>query len=418
MADSLKALFLPLLPILFFLLPQNVFGEQVMGAASCSSSNCHGGTSTKKNQFTIWATKDKHSKAYEVLFQKKSQVMARSLKLEHAAPEDVFCLRCHAFATPEKQRGAKFDLQDGVTCESCHGAAGRWIEPHTRKGWDHGKSLKLGMTDNQNLRVRGESCLSCHTGIDHRLLAAGHPDLVFELDTFSDVMPKHWKEATDGTGLRAWAQGQALGLEHSLEKTGERARKEGRLDLSDRNCFSCHHDLYDVSWPLDPTTQGRALWNSSRYAVFRHFLEAAFPEAAREIEKEITSIETGFGEDKTDSVKMGESAGRAAKKIHSLQEPIRTFIWTPSFIKELVSSISGDDAAYRQGGFRVAEQGLMAIDALTFSSSLPGVSQKALREKVKRLYDTLDLKDPARYDPERFADEMKRLQVLVNPVNH
>ena len=57
----------------------------------------------------------------------------------------------------------------------------------------------LGMYDTRDLTKRTEKCLSCHLGneeksVDHEMIAAGHPDLYFELDSFSAVMPRHWKE--------------------------------------------------------------------------------------------------------------------------------------------------------------------------------------------------------------------------------
>ncbi len=55
------------------------------------------------------------------------------------------------------------------------------------------------MVDTRDLVKRTEKCLSCHLGseekfVDHEMIAAGHPDLFFELDSFSAVMPRHWKE--------------------------------------------------------------------------------------------------------------------------------------------------------------------------------------------------------------------------------
>ena len=69
---------------------------------------------------------------------------------------------------------------------------------HTTRGWTHAQSVALGMYDTRDLAKRTEKCLSCHLGsqekfVDHEMIAAGHPDLYFELDSFSAVMPRHWK---------------------------------------------------------------------------------------------------------------------------------------------------------------------------------------------------------------------------------
>ncbi|MES2390160.1 MAG: hypothetical protein V4555_00865, partial [Acidobacteriota bacterium] len=116
-----------------------------------------------------------------------------------------------------------FDVADGVSCESCHGPASQWLGPHIQPTALHAKMVSLGLFDNKNLAHRAEKCLTCHLGapgmtVDHELIAAGHPDLTFELDSFSAVEPPHWVEkgadghaSTDSLiGVKAWAVGQAV----------------------------------------------------------------------------------------------------------------------------------------------------------------------------------------------------------------
>ncbi len=45
-----------------------------------------------------------------------------------------------------------------------------------------------------------------------KLLAAGHPELIFELDGQVVSQPKHWTEAADWNGAQAWLVGQAVAL--------------------------------------------------------------------------------------------------------------------------------------------------------------------------------------------------------------
>src|SRR5258708_29908038 len=51
----------------------------------------------------------------------------------------------------------------------------------------HESSINAGMIDTRKLAVRDQVCLTCHLGttkdqvVDHELIAAGHPDLAFEL---------------------------------------------------------------------------------------------------------------------------------------------------------------------------------------------------------------------------------------------
>src|SRR5260221_620832 len=85
------------------------------------------------------------------------------------------------------------------TGEACHGPATGWLGYHVTKDAKHEESVKRGMYDTKDVVKRTEKCLTCHLGtsekfVDHEMIAAGHPDLVFELEAFSAAMPRHWKE--------------------------------------------------------------------------------------------------------------------------------------------------------------------------------------------------------------------------------
>src|ERR1700723_4053710 len=182
-------------------LPQ---APQYTGPGSCAPATCHGSVSQRKdnrvlqNEYSTWIVKDKHSKAYASLQGNVGERMAAILGVGKAESAPT-CLACHALDVPAAQRARTFDLSEGVSCESCHGPAAAWLGPHTESDWTHEKSVAAGMYDTRNLTKRSEKCLSCHLdnaekSVAHEMIAAGHPDLYFELDSFSAVMPRHWKE--------------------------------------------------------------------------------------------------------------------------------------------------------------------------------------------------------------------------------
>ena len=177
------------------------------GPGGCASSSCHGSilpktvTRIPQNEYSIWAGQDKHARAYQVLSNDVSVRMGKILGLKTPPSENQKCLACHALAVAPEQRAQSFEIDDGVSCENCHGPASGWLGPHTVKGWE-AKSAeekdKLGMRVLTDLAVRSHTCLHCHVGteekwVDHQMIAAGHPDLTFELNLFSSVMPRHWK---------------------------------------------------------------------------------------------------------------------------------------------------------------------------------------------------------------------------------
>ncbi len=67
------------------------------------------------------------------------------------------------------------------------------------------------MRDLKSLYVRANTCVACHQNLDSDIAAAGHPALVFELDSQSIAEPKHWRDPED-IGVRAWLTGQAVAL--------------------------------------------------------------------------------------------------------------------------------------------------------------------------------------------------------------
>ena len=136
--------------------------------------------------------------------------------------------------SPEAERARTFDSTDGVSCESCHGPASNWLGPHTTKGWTHERSVAAGMRDLRDPVRRAENCLTCHLGtadksVDHEMIAAGHPDLYFELASFTAAMPRHWKaRATIAqrplADVRMLAAGQAVQFREQLQRVARNAQ--------------------------------------------------------------------------------------------------------------------------------------------------------------------------------------------------
>src|SRR5437660_1732111 len=62
------------------------------GTASCSARACHGGIDpvaepVLRNEYTTWVTRDRHQQAFLVLFDERSQRIARNLGIKNAHEE-------------------------------------------------------------------------------------------------------------------------------------------------------------------------------------------------------------------------------------------------------------------------------------------------------------------------------------------
>jgi hypothetical protein len=184
-----------------------------VGSIGCKSSSCHGGAGPKRSQYITWSRQDFHTKAYAVLLNSRSERIAESLGIA-AAQSSARCTVCHSplqsVAPSRLTRTAQPD--EGVSCETCHGAAGGWLRGHTRPDWTYNTRVAAGMRDLRNLYVRANACVACHQNLAPELLQAGHPDLFFELDGQSVAEPKHWRDEEPWNGLREWLTGQAVAL--------------------------------------------------------------------------------------------------------------------------------------------------------------------------------------------------------------
>ncbi|GIW80035.1 MAG: hypothetical protein KatS3mg105_1842 [Gemmatales bacterium] len=242
------------------------------GVGSCSAVACHfkaGVPGTKGSEYTTWFNHDKHARAYEVLYNQRSQRMVKLLygAKAKAAHETELCLKCHAMLVPEQRRGERFSIEDGIGCEQCHGPAEFWLDKHYSYRWlnemsDREKAA-FGMRPLSNLLDRARLCVECHVGtedkdVNHDLIAAGHPRLNFELASYQAIMPRHWPEGNDlarypDFEARCWAVGQAACAEAALKLLAHRAVPSETKDkpwpeFAEYDCYACHHDLVEPSW--------------------------------------------------------------------------------------------------------------------------------------------------------------------------
>jgi hypothetical protein len=206
--------------------PDTGGGPRFVGSQGCSSSMCHGGGSPVdgRNAYTIWKKLDHHARAFVTLSGERSARMAQALQLP-SPKETRRCTECHSpFQTvPESRMMASAKPDDGISCETCHGAAENWIRSHTRRDFTHAQNVQTGVRDIRGLYGRANTCVSCHQVLPPDILQAGHPPLIFELDAQMIAEPKHWKDEGDYVGPKAWLVGQAAALRETSWSLSQQA---------------------------------------------------------------------------------------------------------------------------------------------------------------------------------------------------
>lgn len=422
--------------------PASASGEQAQqytGPGSCSSTSCHGSiaprtdNSVRQNEYSIWIVRDKHSKAFVALTGIVGERMAAILNLGKAesAPR---CLACHALDVPAAQRAHTFDLSDGVSCENCHGPASAWLGRHTERGWKHEQSVALGMYDTRDLIKRSEICLSCHLGneqksVDHEMIAAGHPDLYFELDAFSATMPRHWKEPgepgeTEGSDpwfdVREWSTGQAVQLQRALTQVASRAQEKNWPEYSELECYACHHSLgpAEQSWRqargYPNRRPGSPPWNASRYVVFREIVRQVDEPGSQELDKRLAHLANLLSDASSDRTAVATEAKNAALIAHDLALKLNRMPYDPAMTLRLLQQITSDADYISSQDEHAAAQAAMAIQSLFVAYDRNEKLQNAqeVRAAINGLFDQLQV--PSNYDSTRFSRQMHEVNALLH----
>ncbi len=254
-------------------LPQYA-ADRHLGVAGCAGGQCHGriaptDRNVRLDEATIWRDEDRHAQAYQTLLTEQSRRIARSLGIG-AAHEADMCLDCHADNVAEDKRERRFQIEDGVGCEACHGGGERYRDTHTDKSASHADNLAQGLYPTDNRIARARLCLSCHLGTrdklaTHRIMGAGHPRLRFDMEKFEVEQPYHYdldddyvERKGEPDSLRNWVVGLAMASKATLELIqSEHFTGPGIFpDPALFECNACHHPMPSRQWRLHDATAG------------------------------------------------------------------------------------------------------------------------------------------------------------------
>lgn len=430
--------------------PQPAF--QWTGVAGCAAAACHGMPGpggTKSSEYTTWMGEDPHSKAYLALFNARSRHIQKNLKLEEAkAPENALCLKCHAMNPPQTFRGPRFLVEDGVGCESCHGAAEKWVGLHHLPGWA-AKSVEekkaLGMKPTKSLLERAKACAECHVGgadreVNHDLIAAGHPRLNFEFGTYLANLPKHWQEKGENARpdfeARAWSVGQIVSLDAALGLLEARATAAGKSDKKDAplgerpvwpefaeyDCFACHHGLRDDEWrrgqDFSKRRPGSYPW-SSWYAAMAPALARLSGSEAGSSVTAINELATLMSSIRPDHAKVSAKAKDARGAIAPWVQAVNNKEITPDTVSRMLSALAADDARLAGAGWDNSAQLYLSLAALHQAqrSAASAPRGQDVLGALRKLYDGLAFKpgfnSPTEFKADDFKSDLESLQKLL-----
>jgi hypothetical protein len=410
--------------------------NETLGTVTCASSLCHGAIKLWKespilqNEYVTWSRTDKHTRTYNVLLNEKSKRIVKNLGLKEAAHEAKICLDCHAHNIPVALRGERFKLSDGVVCEACHGPAEKWIKPHVNPVGDpaahHAANVEHGLYPTSDATARAKLCLSCHFGnkdklVTHRIMGAGHPRMSFELDTFTEIAPKHFVIDKDYAerkqvweGAKTWAIGQALAVAEVMDIMQDEKRGRDGLfpELVLFDCHACHHPMSELRWKpksaFGPSASpGLVRLNDANMLMLRAVSNALDPKLGERVREQTQKLHRAVA---GEGNPLAEAA--ALKKLATTEvvPMIAKSEFSAATVSRVLQSVIDDGLAGHYSDYAAAEQATMAMASVSsFLEKQGGMkSPAAFNAGLKKLNGTLV--NDEKFQPAQFVAQLRDLR--------
>ena len=413
----------------------NAAHAQTVGTVNCASSTCHGSVTpwndsvVLQNEYTTWLRLDKHAKAYNVLLNEKSRKIAKNLALKEPAHQSKICLDCHAHNPAPKLQGERHVVAEGVGCEACHGPAEKWITSHTVQATTHADNIKNGLYPTNRPIEQAKLCLSCHFGdesrfVTHRIMGAGHPRISFELETFSNIAPAHYKIDEDWNkrkgeynSIRIWAIGQALASKQLLDTlTDPKLGRDGLFpELVLFDCHSCHHPMSEQkSSPRLGVGPGRMHLNDSNLLMLRAIVSVVDPASSNNFNSQVSQLHKAIAGTLNAKIDPLELAKKLSGTIGQYTLLFEKKHFDTQVLREVLKALINEASAGNYSDYAGAEQAYMSISSLTSSLSKQG-ALKSVNDINRRLSSMRKaLANEEKYNPDVFSSELSGLRVLIS----
>lgn len=110
--------------------------------------------------YAVWE-KSPHAMAFATLKSKAAEEIAKKRGLTKPASESPECLKCHVSGGgTAKNVDVSYKMEEGVTCEACHGAASGFIGLHNKKDDESkAKAKAAGLVVGDDVK---KVCETCH----------------------------------------------------------------------------------------------------------------------------------------------------------------------------------------------------------------------------------------------------------------
>lgn len=404
------------------------------GVASCGGTTCHGrqeatGPRVRQNEILTWqnpaSVSGAHSRAWSVLKEPRARAIGQRLGIADVAQSQE-CIACHG--DPAPNRGAQWRQADGVGCEACHGGAGNartgWLASHTAVANNHADNVARGMWAINKPAVRANVCLDCHFGSDkpgqfvtHRIMAAGHPRVAFEMDLFTALQSHHDEDADYAArkgipgGVKIWSVGQAQAVKRALGLYPQRSG--GNFpEFYFYDCRSCHRTFSDDPGvtitartnPGRPIPPGQPVWNDESMIMLAAAAKVAAPALGQKFAADSRAFHASLAGDRGTVMK---SAANLAKTSDALSRTFEAASFdraqTFAMLDEVLVGSAASITDY-QGGAQAVMAADTLITALVNAGHVNRAAAVAIRPELDRAYAAA--RDANRWQPAEFRAAM------------
>jgi hypothetical protein len=406
-------------------------GGQYLGVATCAGSTCHGraegnGAVVRQDEIATWqepsSPSGAHSRAYAVLNSLRGRQIAATLGIEATSSGE--CLQCHATPAPAAARGPRFQISDGVGCEGCHGPAERWLATHYTVGGNHAANLAAGLVPLESPQVRARVCLDCHFAgsepgqfVSHRVMAAGHPRLSFELDLFSALQQHHDADSDyvrrkgNLSSVRLWAVGQAEAVRREMAVFRDPARGSQGLypEFFFFDCHSCHRAITDgpqrrltfETNPGRPIRFGTPPFNDENVIMLSVAARTLAPGQGAAFDEATAAFHRAMGQGRAETVAAAQRLEAAAG---ALSDALSQRGYGAGDAFRVVEAIADRTTSPRFTDYAGSAQAGMAIDTLLNAMVREGRvtvgAAAGIRAAINRAYAAVE--SPESYNPAGF----------------
>jgi hypothetical protein len=233
-------------------------------------------------------------------------------------------------------------------------------------------------------KARASVCLDCHFGsadhgqfVDHRIMAAGHPRISFELDLFSTLQQHHNEDSDYAARKRRtndvtlWAVGQAMALDRSLSLYTDAGRGTQGVfpEFYFFDCHTCHRRISDDPGyqpsspgnPARPIPAGMPAYNDENMIMLAAAARVVAPALADRFERDSRAFHLALAKDRP-------SAVAAAQRLRESAQAVGNAFASGGIgrlqVFAILDAIAGNAIAARFTDYEGSVQAVMAVDTL------------------------------------------------------